>query len=95
MEVSAKRQLAKLPIDKQLSVPVGPTEAEKRSWKKLLTEKQVVSDYIPWSVQQIRKLRSIGGGPEYIKLGRSVFYRESAILAWLAANTVNSTSEAK
>jgi predicted DNA-binding transcriptional regulator AlpA len=38
-------------------------------------------------------LRSIGGGPRFLKLGRAVRYSESDLDAWLSARVVGSTSE--
>jgi hypothetical protein len=35
--------------------------------------------------QTLAAWRSRGRGPRYLKIGRGVFYRESAIAAWLKA----------
>lgn len=40
-------------------------------------------------------LRTTGGGPEFIKVGRLVRYRKSAVDRWLLARTVNSTTQAR
>jgi excisionase family DNA binding protein len=42
----------------------------------------------------IEKLRVYGGGPRYLKLGRSVRYRAEDLDAWLADRVVQSTSDA-
>ena len=39
------------------------------------------------------KLRVAGDGPPYVKVGRLVRYQPSAVDAWLAGTTRNSTSE--
>jgi len=48
------------------------------------------------SKAQWARLRSEGGGPPFIKLGTgrggSIRYRESAVLEWLAAREMASTS---
>ena len=40
------------------------------------------------------KLRVIGGGPRYVKIGRAVVYREADLVEWLEAHpTRRSTSD--
>lgn len=46
------------------------------------------------SKSTLDKLRCSGGGPVYLKLGRSVVYLEADILEWLGARRRNSTSVA-
>jgi predicted DNA-binding transcriptional regulator AlpA len=46
-----------------------------------------------FSESQLNKLRVYGGGPEYIKIGKSVFYELSALHAWIAAHRRSSTSQ--
>ena len=41
-----------------------------------------------------RKLRCVGGGPSFVKLGRAVRYRRADVLEWIAARRVRSTSQA-
>lgn len=42
----------------------------------------------------LNRLRVIGGGPKYLKIGpRKVYYRRSDIDAWLAERVYGSTSE--
>lgn len=43
----------------------------------------------------LEQLRSKGGGPEFIKLGRIVRYRSSALEQWFASRTVTSTTQAR
>jgi excisionase family DNA binding protein len=45
------------------------------------------------SERTLERLRLQGGGPLYVKAGRSVRYREADIEAWITARVVNSTSE--
>lgn len=45
------------------------------------------------SARTWERRRIAGTGPEFIKIGRRVMYSESALCAWLAANTFRSTSE--
>ena len=45
------------------------------------------------SVRSLERLRCQGGGPKYIKAGRSVRYRSSDLEIWLNSETVGSTSE--
>ena len=41
----------------------------------------------------LEKLRTYGGGPRYLKLGRAVRYRTDDLEAWLAQRVIGSTSE--
>jgi predicted DNA-binding transcriptional regulator AlpA len=45
------------------------------------------------SESQLNKLRVYGGGPEYVKLGRSVLYEIEALEAWIAKHRRTSTSD--
>jgi len=44
------------------------------------------------SERTLERLRLQGGGPSYVKCGRSVRYREADIEAWIAQRIVSSTS---
>jgi excisionase family DNA binding protein len=63
-------------------------EAEMR----LLTQREAASA-LRLSERTLERLRVQGGGPLYVKAGRSVRYRESDLEDWIAARVVNSTSE--
>lgn len=39
---------------------------------------------VPVAHATLNKLRSIGGGPEFQKFGRSVFYQRTALDSWIA-----------
>jgi predicted DNA-binding transcriptional regulator AlpA len=43
----------------------------------------------------LEQLRSKGGGPEFIKLGRIVRYKSSALEQWFARRTVNSVAQGR
>jgi excisionase family DNA binding protein len=45
------------------------------------------------SERTLERLRLQGGGPPFVKAGRSVRYRESDLDAWIAARVVSNTSE--
>jgi excisionase family DNA binding protein len=44
------------------------------------------------AVSTLQKLRVTGGGPRFLKLGRSVRYRSQDIDEWLAGRVISSTS---
>lgn len=46
------------------------------------------------SKSTLDKLRVLGGGPVYLKLGRSVFYLDRDLQDWLSARRRSSTSAA-
>ena len=46
------------------------------------------------AVATLAKMRCIGGGPLFLKLGRRVVYRRSDVIAWLNARRVRNTTDA-
>lgn len=46
------------------------------------------------SKSTLEKLRLTGGGPVFVKRGKSVFYIESDLAEWIHANRRRSTSDA-
>lgn len=54
----------------------------------------VIAPVLDMSEQWCERARFCGGGPKFIKLGRSVVYRKSDVVAWINSHaTVSSTSE--
>jgi len=51
------------------------------------------ASYLGVSKSWLTKLRCVGGGPRFAKLGRRVVYQDSDLDKWLAEYTVASTSE--
>lgn len=49
--------------------------------------------YLNVSVSLLNTLRSVGGGPVYIKLRSRVFYTQSDLDAWVVAQRRRSTAE--
>lgn len=41
----------------------------------------------------LEKMRVLGGGPEFVKLGRSVRYQSAALTAWVQSGVRRSTSD--
>jgi predicted DNA-binding transcriptional regulator AlpA len=62
------------------------------SFERLLTPLETATS-LGLSLSWLAKARLRGDGPLYIKLGRAVRYRESAIRDYLKARTRTSTSE--
>jgi hypothetical protein len=58
-----------------------------------LTEK-CAGQYTGVSDKYLRKLRCVGGGPVYVKVGRRVVYDQADLDAWLDSLKVKSTSDA-
>ena len=46
------------------------------------------------SVQTVRRWRYDGGGPDFLRLGGSIRYREADVEKWMAAQRVSSSGEA-
>jgi predicted DNA-binding transcriptional regulator AlpA len=54
---------------------------------------QTLANITGQSESRFEKLRLRGGGPAYLKLGKSVRYRRADVLQWLNAQVARSTSE--
>lgn len=52
-----------------------------------------VAQYLGLSASYLNKLRSIGGGPRYAKVGRRVIYSRNDLDAWLTSCGRQSTSD--
>lgn len=50
-------------------------------------------EYVGLAARTLEKLRIVGGGPRFVKLGRAVRYRPVDLDDWLAARLRNSTSD--
>lgn len=59
--------------------------------ERLLTEIQA-ADLLRLSARTLQAWRSQGVGPEYVKAGRAVRYRRSALITWTEQNTVVATA---
>jgi hypothetical protein len=64
--------------------PVGPT----RPW--LLTESQAAA-VTGLRVKRLRKHRALGLPPEYVKIGRSVFYKTTSLRDYVASLSASRT----
>lgn len=64
----------------------------RRSEEEFLNERQV-ADLICQSVRTIQKWRVTGYGPAFYKLGRSVRYRLSEVIAWAEERRKGHTSQ--
>lgn len=61
---------------------------------RLLSDRQV-AEVMGIPAKTLQGFRYKGGGPKFIKVGRSVRYRAADVEAWLEANTKTSTSESQ
>lgn len=68
--------------------PMIATNPAIRAEDVLYSEKQA-APMCGWSTATLRKKRCVGGGPDYVKMGRSVRYRLSDIRAFVAGNVVH------
>lgn len=61
---------------------------------RLLTTEQV-AEVLPYAVGTLRWMRHVGRGPKSFSLpgGRKVVYRESDVLAWIAAGEAEAELE--
>jgi predicted DNA-binding transcriptional regulator AlpA len=75
--------------------PLEPTLKPVRepNWREhLLTAKEAAS-FLRLSPSWLAKARMRGDGPPYAKIGRSIRYREDALIQWLKSRARLSTSE--
>jgi len=57
-----------------------------------LLDQREAAKLLRLSERTLERLRLTGGGPSYVKCGRSVRYRQADIDAWVAQRVVASTS---
>ena len=50
--------------------------------------------YVRLSPVTLERMRLVGNGPRYAKLGKSVRYRQTDLEEWLESRLIRSTSEA-
>ena len=53
-----------------------------------LMRSDAVAEYLGVQIPALEKWRQLGTGPAYVKVGRLVRYRKSALDAWLTERTV-------
>jgi len=58
-----------------------------------LLDQREAARLLKLSVRTLERLRLIGGGPCFVKCGRSVRYRPADIESWIQQRVVSSTSE--
>jgi len=56
---------------------------------------QEAAFYTNYSRRTLQKWRTVGGGPKYLKIGRTVRYRLEDLDAFLAAGERHNTSESR
>jgi excisionase family DNA binding protein len=58
----------------------------------LLTQRQAAA-LLCLSERTLERFRVAGGGPRFVRCGRSIRYQLSDVEAWIASRVVGSTSE--
>lgn len=73
-------------------------DQSKHSQSRTLEERWVdthgAAEITGYAAPTLESLRSRGGGCRYSKIGRSVRYRVSDLIAWMESRVVDSTSQA-
>jgi hypothetical protein len=89
-----------------MSVPCQPiparpgNEAERKVTVDLDIDKDAMLDAVAASrliglrPATLAKMRCMGGGPEFLKLGRRIVYSRADLLAWLNDRRVSNTTQA-
>lgn len=70
---------------------MGVTETKVTNMTVLNTNE--AANYITLAAGTLERLRVQGSGPRYLKLGRSVRYRQTDLDQWMESRLTNSTSE--
>jgi predicted DNA-binding transcriptional regulator AlpA len=60
----------------------------------LLTQRQAAAA-LCLSERTLERLRVSGGGPRFVRAGRSIRYREGDLESWITSRVVGSTSEVR
>ena len=77
-------------VEGDTRVPAGPSEVRAESLRQdigILTQDDMAL-MLGINVRRLAEWRMDGVGPDYVKLGRSVFYRRVDVLDWIEANVV-------
>jgi predicted DNA-binding transcriptional regulator AlpA len=53
-----------------------------------------VGEYLGKSVATLSQMRYTGTGPKFVRVGRSIRYKQTDIEQWIAENTHTSTTDA-
>ncbi len=75
------------PLESTLESAREPNRSDR-----LLTPKEA-ANFLRVSDSWLAKARMQGNGPPFVKIGRSIRYRESDLLRWMRSRTHLSTSE--
>lgn len=59
---------------------------------RLITPQQL-ADLVGVAVSTLKKWRSIGGGPPWVRIGRRIFYDLVEVEKWIDQNRFRSTAE--
>lgn len=83
-----------VPVSQSITAPIrGALEPEPEATMqedRLLSSAELAeSRILPVQKPTLDTWRYRGEGPPYVKIGARVFYRESAVLAWIRAREVN------
>ncbi len=76
----------------QTNTTAGASPAPSTNPDRLLTEMELEAED-GFNHRTLQAWRVRGGGPKYLKIGRSVRYRRKDIEAWLASKIRRSTSD--
>ena len=81
-------------IEKAEPLDSARKSAQELNWSddRLLTPKEA-ANFLRVSQSWLAKARMRGDGPPFVKIGRSIRYRESDLLQWMKSRTHLSTSE--
>lgn len=60
-----------------------------------LLNQREASGLLRLSTRTLERLRLSGNGPQYVKLGRRVLYRDADLAEWIANRITRSTSEVR
>lgn len=89
----AKRKKTAVKLRKRFEPPPEDRSAERRPPPEPLQKVEDVARDLNCSVSHLNKLRCVGGGPKFVKIGSAIRYRPSDVQAYIAAMVHTSTSE--
>ena len=83
---------AQRPTSKTAVHITGTTSKTTTGFERLLTPRDAAA-FLHLSQSWLAKARMRGDGPPYVKIGRSIRYREAALVQWLKSKQRLSTTE--
>lgn len=76
-----------------MTTPLQPASPDIRVYPDGRLDGRNASAYLGVSEKSLALMRSLGNGPEFIKLGKRCFYQRETLDAWIQSRRASSTAD--